>query len=266
MKKVQIYCVTYCQDQSNLYGTLLTFKTLRIGFPDASVHVIDNGSLSSVKPTIQKHALDVGATWTSLPSPSLRHCDIVQSLIMDNTGVDPIVFLDPDLIFWQDVSAWEFSADVLVAGREIPSFHDPYTKTYTYKRLHSSFLWIPWPQSFRQKILSLCEEYFDWQPFQPAMFYRDGQWERFDMLASLYQVLLPSQMMRFTADHLDAYDHLFAGTHASIVKESIPAPFSERFADTHHMAEEGNLTELKGIWKEQDAFFAEFAQTAHVTL
>ncbi|MEO6447712.1 MAG: hypothetical protein ABIO42_00555, partial [Burkholderiaceae bacterium] len=36
--------LTYCAHPALAYGTLLVFKTLRVGFPTARVEVYDNGS------------------------------------------------------------------------------------------------------------------------------------------------------------------------------------------------------------------------------
>lgn len=262
---VQIYCITYCQDEANLYGTTLTFKTLRTGFPNANVHVIDNGSLLSVRPAIHRHVVDVGATWTSLPV-EVGHWQIIQSLIMEAQSAEPIVFIDPDLVFWSDVSTWMFPEETLIAGREIPSFHDPYTKAYTHRRLHTSFLWVPRPHALQQEVISLRKQYFEWDPFKPVMLHQNDRWERLDTMGALYHALPVAKTKKFTTAQLESYDHLFAGTIHNVVSSNIPPEFRRRFDDTHRAALKGALNELKGIWKEQDRFFASFAESAHVTI
>ncbi len=40
-----VYILTWCKSLESLYGSLLVFQTLRVGFPTAPVYVFDNGSL-----------------------------------------------------------------------------------------------------------------------------------------------------------------------------------------------------------------------------
>ena len=59
-----VYILTWCDRLENLYGTTLVFKTLRVGFPTAEIHVVDNASLPAVRPLLRQYAQECNANFT----------------------------------------------------------------------------------------------------------------------------------------------------------------------------------------------------------
>jgi hypothetical protein len=97
--------------------------------------------------------------------------------------------------------------------------------------------------------------HFDFEPFRPYSFNLEGTWYRYDTGASLYSVL-PGQVSLFTEEHLNHFDHLFAGSHLDWLFEHYDEKSQEMFTKIHNYAKEGNLKALKGTWKYQKEIFS----------
>ena len=97
---------TYCEHPALAYGALMVFKTLRVGFPTAKILVIDNGSHLDVLPQIEKAALDVGCLFT--PAPRQHFLDFYRWVLFEQTTMNSVVLLDPDVVFWNNVEHWIF--------------------------------------------------------------------------------------------------------------------------------------------------------------
>ncbi len=205
---MNVYVITYCSDPDYLNGTTLIFKTIRIGFPTARIHVIDNASIKKSREYIKQCADSVNATYSQLQE-ELEHWQILADLA-HNIWEGTCILIDPDVCFWQNCEQWKF--DVLIAGRLIPRFHDDYSQCITEPRLHTSFLWVNDAEKLRKAIKDICERYYEFYPFLPFM-YRDenGQWIRFDTGASLYAALI-NRMQGITHAELRSYDYLFCCT------------------------------------------------------
>jgi hypothetical protein len=244
-----IYILTWCNQVKNLYGTTLIFKTLRVGFPNAEVHVIDNGSLPSVRSLLKQHTQECEAQFTQLEDSIFHHDFIEQTINKQSEGT--AIFVDPDVCFWENVEDWDF--DALVAGRLIPPFRCEYTGCFTHPRIHTSFLWIPDIIALREAIKTLQTQYFHFNPFRPLMFRLDNTWQRFDTGASLYAAL-PERMYAFTERELEAYDHLFCGTHLNAVSPKIRPDYALLFERLHKHVQLDHRA-LKGSWRIQEQYF-----------
>lgn len=76
----RVVVLTFCFNPENLYGSLLSFKTLRVGFPDADVLVVDNASHPAVRASIRDAALAVGAQFRQCDRQVPHHLFIRQTL------------------------------------------------------------------------------------------------------------------------------------------------------------------------------------------
>jgi hypothetical protein len=243
----------WCGDPSNAYGSLLTFKTLRTGFPTAPVTVVDNASHPAVRSQIADAARAAGARFVQLERAIQHHEFIADVLMRQPDGA--AVFLDPDLVFWANVEDWDFGG-ALVAGRLLPTFRCEYTRTITHARLHTSFLWIPDVQRLRDEAGRVMRGgRFEWHPLRPSMFVLDGEWHRLDTGASLYQTFA-DRCRPFTVTELDAYDHLFVGSHLNLVTPTLPTEDAAHMAEMHSRVSRGDLDALRGAWRWQEDFFA----------
>lgn len=98
---LDIYILTFCRNPSQLYGTLLVFPSLRMAFPNAEVHVIDNCSIPFARSAVRQATQQVGGHFTQLEQEH-KHQQYLD-YVLANHSEGPVVFLDPDIHFWKCV-------------------------------------------------------------------------------------------------------------------------------------------------------------------
>lgn len=255
---MHVYILTRCKRMDRYFGTSLIFKTLRVGFPTFPVHVVDNASLPEARSLLRKGAQSIGASFQQLARDIPHSMFLTQVLARQKEG--GAIFLDPDMCFWETVEEWRPNG--LVAGRLIPSHHDPVSRSVAYPRLHTSFLWIPSVVSLRSEVQAITGHRFDFSPFQPLTFRTERGWERFDTGSTLYNAL-PDQMQAFTERELDSYDHLFCGTHQLDVAGLLDAEYSRVMQDLYD-ATAADHRALKGAWRRQEEFFGSLASAVAI--
>jgi len=236
-----------CATSADLFGSVLTFKTLRTGFPTAQVFVIDNASVLEAKPDLRAAAEMAGARFVELRERAMHSVLIEQILRAKGSGA--VVFLDPDICLWENVEAWQFG-EALMAGRLIPRFRCELTRTITEPRLHTSHLWIPDVAELLREIDSTRKRFPFFQPFIPSMFRSGDEWVYLDCAASLYAAL-GSRARAFSERELEAYDHLFCGSHLDFTSRSTDAAAIA----TLHAEVKRDHRSLKGAWRMQDEYF-----------
>lgn len=248
MARMRVFILTYCRNLDLLGGSTLVFKTLRTGFPTAEVHVADNCSLADARPVIQASADAAGCRFSQF-NKEVAHHGFIEYVLSRYDG--PIVFLDPDVIFWEPCEHWQFSS--VAAGRLIPRFHDEYSDTKTAERLHTSFLWVPDAARLRSAVAETRRGHWDFQPFQPYSYRSHHGWVRFDCGAGLYAAM-GDRCQPYDEGQLSAYDHLFLGSHLDLVLSSLPGDEAQVLSAVHAQAQ-SDPTSLKGLWLTQQAYF-----------
>jgi hypothetical protein len=258
----RVHIITWCQAEEQLYGSLLIFKTLRVGFPTAPVVVIDNVSRPEFRPVIRRAARDAGCKYIQLTEAGASHADLLGEILGDADGTDrddPLVFVDPDVMFWECCENWTFG-DAMIAGRLIPPFEET-PGFLCLPRLHTSFLWIPDPPFVRLVLGHLTRAYVGptCMPFSDYTFKIGAQWLHFDVGVGLYSWLADYAYI-FGPRELDAYDHLFLGTHLcvdALTEDFLSSPTGERMralVETHRIAQE-DYRRLRGLWRQQEQWF-----------
>jgi len=253
----EVFLLTYCQDPEKLYGTLLFEKTLRVGFPNARVTIIDNASLPQVRPEIRAAAMRVEAYRFFQIENEIGHSSFVGETVA-RTPAGPVVILDPDVAFWESVEGWSFGG--LMAGRLIPELDDPFSRCVTAPRLHTSFLWIPEVADLRAAIDKVRHRRSEFSAFLPVVVPLNGSWKRFDTGAALYAAM-PDRMTPFSEWELDAYDHLFAGTHVGTVAKEIAPEIAKLWLGLAHEVRADHRA-LRGVWRMQEQVFRALAPSA----
>jgi hypothetical protein len=270
---MNVSILTYCRKPELFYGTELVFKSLRTGFPNARITVLDNASLPETRTEIESLARRNECRFEQIPEPGIPHHEYLQRTIREVAQTadrsEPLVFLDPDICFWESCEWFEF--DGLIAGLYMSQFDDvTITKTRTMPRLHTSFLWVPDPANLLREIRKFQYLRFDFEPFLPYSFLLDGTWYRFDTGASLYAAI-SGKVSCFDKRHLDCYDHLYGGCHIDILKHFLRggangereagAPgrpdsrvplYWKQSMEFHAKARSGDWESLRGIWKLQE--------------
>ena len=248
-----VFILTYCRSPELFYGTKLVFKTLRTGFPNSRVVVVDNASVPEVRVEVESLAAENDCQFVQIPEPSVQHYEFIETTLREvasgEDGNESLVFVDPDICFWDCCEGFHF--DGLMAGKLVRPFECEATQTLSMPRVHTSFLWIPSAKRLWEKIENIRADRFDFEPFQPYSTKIAGRWTRFDTGASLYAVL-GQKISCFTEAHLNCYDHLFCGSHFDWIYPLLDARGREMLSTTHTSAKEGNLDALRGIWKWQD--------------
>jgi SAM-dependent methyltransferase len=254
-----VFILTHCFTPLLAYGSLLTFQTLRTGYPTAPVHVVDNGSDPAVVPRIKAAAEAVGA---SFEARRLTHYSSVweDSLFRRDWGTGPVAFVDPDCVFWENCEGWDFG-DALLAGRLVPGLRDG--GVVGHARLHPSHLWVP---SFPRLRAELARRGLfhgrQWDAVGPAKLVEGRETHFWDTLSPIYEAL-SERCARFGESHLNSYDHLFWGSHLPLVgggllrDEGVSAN-----SDAHRAAARGDLAALRGIWRRQDEWWQRCATGA----
>lgn len=234
--------LTYCAHPALAYGTLMVFKTLRVGFPTAKIEVFDNGSHPEVREQIMRACAEVDAVFIAIePQHWSRH--IRQQLLeREDTGA-PLVLVDPDVAFWSSVEGWDFG-DALMSGRLMAEVKSG--PIVSHARLHPSMLWVP--------SLARLRGVLHPDEVAPRMAPADGSLRFWDTLAAAHERLGP-QCAAFTPEHLDSFDHLFFGSHLPAI-DGFMADHDSVFHRCHHAVAAGDLAAIRGSWREQDAYFA----------
>lgn len=241
------FILTYCPSLEVLYGNLLTAKTLRVGFPTTPIHVFDNASAPELRPIIEKAYREIGCSYHQIDK-EITHTGFLLN-VMSHPTHDSVVFLDPDLVFWDNMEECKF--DGLMHGRFIPDFYDQYAGCNTLARLHTSLLVFPKLKELWGRIADIEKDKFEFEAVRPTMRRLDGKWYRWDTMASMYE-FLGDKAVAFTENELNRYDHLFCGTNFLHVQKQLN---NLEFEKTHIAAAKNDLEKLRGVRTKQDEFF-----------
>lgn len=245
-----VHIVTWCRAPQLLYGSLLTFASLRIGFPDAQVTVIENATPAELRRPILDAAQQVGARVVQLEQER-PHWSLIEGVVMHATA--PVVFLDPDLIFWRRADL-ALPENALMAGRLLPGFMDDYADAHTMARLHSSYLCFPDPSALQERYRQIqMQRPESGSLFEPRMMPGADGWRRWDTAASLHHALGEASAP-FSEAQLDTYDHLFCGSHLPLVADRLDAQGRDLLAKGHAQAINDPMA-LRGSWRAQEAYF-----------
>lgn len=244
---MKVLILTTCKSIDNIYGNTLTFKTIRVGFPNAEIIVYDNNSIKDAKKIIKKCAKNVNATFIGLKNEVKHHSWISECV---NTYNEPIVICDPDMIFWENVE--KYNPKKLLSGRFIPKFYDCIQlKAITYPRIHTCLLYIPEPKKLNQKIVDSKKCVIDFDGFAQVLMKQQDQWHFWDTLAVYYSTY-PEDCEIFSNDMLNKFDHINNGTFYTNTEFTV-------FNYHHFLAKTGDLKKLKGLWKSQNLFYEQMA-------
>lgn len=242
----KVYVLTFCKDINQLYGSLLVFDTIRVGFPTAEIIVVDNNSITDAVIEIEKAADKVNAKLIKLEKEVIHH-EYLRFILNSENDDAQIYIIDPDVIFWGNVET--FTTNKLLAGRLIPEFFNVYTDTITKPRIHTSFLYIRSVKLLMDKINALENKYCT-NLIKYTILKINGNWTMWDTFGQVFECL-HSDIEIFTEKQNDCFDHIFCGSHLNIIAKRHNNP---RLHEIHRLSIE-NPQELKGIWREQHDFF-----------
>jgi hypothetical protein len=249
-----VFILTFCRRVDLFYGTSLIFKTLRTGFPNSRVIVVDNASVPSARRKITELARKEGCEHYQIEEADVEHPDFLETALSafaaSGHGKGSLVFLDPDICFWENCEDFRF--DTLMAGRLCRSYVCEATETVGMPRLHTSFLWIQNGMRLWQAICDIRRRHYDFSPFGTWTGKIAGRWHRYDTGCSLYAAL-GERMDAFEEKHLRRFDHIFGGSHIDWLEDVLDPSTLAMFKQAHADARNGNVDALRGIGKVQES-------------
>jgi hypothetical protein len=193
--------------------SFLVFKTLRIGFPTATIHVYGNGLSPSDIERLEEAVDGVGV----IPHDGdlTIHHRWIEGIVRDEQ--EPFWLVDTDMVFYEKIEDWKF--DTALAGYRIPEFFDEFANAITRSRLHTSLLFID-PVKVREQVKAY-EAQFPVTPFNPLenLIYPvcqplNGRGYFHDTASLLYHAIGGTA---FTDAQKNSYAHLHFGTISDIV-------------------------------------------------
>jgi len=258
---INVFILTYCRNLEQFYGTELIFKTLRTGFPNARVRVVDNASVPEARAEVARLAKATDCAFETLASPGIEHHAFIENAVRESAHAhasgSAAVFLDPDVCLWRNCEDLLF--DRPVAGMMVEAHNDDVMQCVTMARLHTSFLWISDAAAVMKRIESLRRMHVDFRPFMPFSVKLGDVWLRYDTGASLYAAM-PDACACFTDEHADYYDHLYAGSHLDLWNAVDSGDHGILLRQTHQWAKNGDLRALRGIWRRQAEVWSHHAR------
>lgn len=236
----KVFIITRCTDLSMKESALLTFKTIRVGFPTWDISCIYLGDFAEVEESVRNYCYDLQITLFTHYTFKTNN-EAIEFLTI--TGKEDFVVVDSDMVFHKSLEWYEPTA--LLAGRHVPEYYDDYVKATTKERLHSSLLYFTHLQAIRD----LTNNYFPqngrftpYNVFNPVVVTQKGSHIFYDTCSILFNLISGEA---FGSDVLECYDHLLAGSfYKDVVKElGVPSNTWEgAFA---------NPSSIKGIYKQQ---------------
>jgi hypothetical protein len=211
-----------CKNRELMPGTLLTFHTLRVGFPTALVTVYGNGLSTEAEKAVRAAAAVAQCRY--VPLRQEQHHDVwIAGLLATASG--PFWVCDTDVVFHGAVEGWDWTAkQVACAGRFEPQFLEEWTGYLKSSRLHTSLLWLNAPL-IHQRRIEFAARFRPGFPGEPliewvrqALVFRFGRPMLFDTCAQLYHAL---GGVAFDEGQNAQFDHLHCATYADKVKLSV---------------------------------------------
>lgn len=230
--------------------TTLFIRTIRVGFPTATIVISGNGLTEDQDKLMDSGAKSVGATY--LPEGRTTHQDWIESLV--KTQTEPFWICDTDIIFYDSVETWR--SDQALHGYLIPEFYDEFTRCITRSRLHTSLLRID-PLKLNREFDKYRDGYHHSQfnphscVFSPLIVPLNGSKHFYDTCSMLYHAIGGAP---FSDEQKDAYFHFHHGTFSDLVLPIISA--GTKIGEIRNDILENPL-KGKGMWRTQDAYFSD---------
>ncbi len=246
MKKV--FILATCRKPELAPFTELVFKTLRIGFPTADIHVHANGDVTKCNVIALCEQ-----TNCSVENVVTNHHEWIEGLI--KTESEPFCICDTDIIFYSNFEQFNFTT--ALAGWRIPEWEDEFSGAVQRARYHTSLLYVN-PVKVREQ-LKVFESVLPNSEFTPTPFVNpvypatlpfNRKMYFYDTCAFLYHALGGTD---FKDQQKDTYFHFNFGSLSDIVlpRLSNAAQMVKARAQIMENPELG-----RGMWRAQEDYYA----------
>ena len=248
--KQKVFILATCRKPELLPFSLLVFKTLRVGFPNAEVHVHLNGAKDHdgmfwVRDVA--HEANMSGCKVELID-EIKHHEWIEKLIQ--TEICDFWLLDTDVIFYASVEHWKFETPL--AGALIPEFYDPFLCATTRSRLHTSLMHIR-PIELRDATLKYEGQHPQtiYNPIvngiYPQCYPLNGKSYFNDTMSLVYHAIGGTP---FTAQQKDCYFHFHFGSFSDLVLPKMPKGLAAARAGILDKPQLGI-----GLWRKQEEWF-----------
>ncbi len=210
----------------------MVFKTLRVGFPTAKLHVTINGVGRQADQYEASGMASAVANEVWMEGAELHHGEWVRRVLENAEG--PTVLLDGDIHFWKSCEDWNFNA--LMAGYYVPEIFNVWSQCRSVARLHTSFLWFKDPAALRREIGRVYQRndaYSPCNPYMPETRFINGEPIFWDTCANLYNMI---GGQHFTDAHTACYEHLNSAGFVDKVAGLMGGKTGEDFMRFHTLA------------------------------
>lgn len=234
-----VHIPVYCPSVALKAGALLTFKTIRTGFPTVPIRAYWHGRDYGMFPELAALCQAAGVELVNQSEQSNEK--LIRHLLA--TERESFALVDSDMVFFENCETFE--ARGLIAGEYIPPFVCPIAQAATMSRLHTAFFVVPDPARLRQVIWSAYRpcmaRYCPFDPFAPVVTFRDQTPWFYDLAANLFHLLTGDGLRSilnqdtgaecFDANMLACFEHMYAGSYADAVSAQHAALLLEVFRD-----------------------------------
>lgn len=246
-----VHILVTCRKQELLPAATLVFKTLRVGFPDAPVHVYSlPGNCCEEETALAASTVDAEL---HSGAPAWQHDGWIRNRIA--TQYEPFWICDTDLVFWKEF--FHAPDGHALAGVKTPSFSEPFTGSRYRERLHTCLMRID-PIEFKTCVREYLES-FPKEPFRPRFDPVHQQWQPervngnvihhfYDTLAMAWHAFGGQE---FTPDQLRMFSHLNCATYVDLVAPSLDFDIMKA-----HKAIYKDPSKARGSWDLQFKWFA----------
>ena len=248
--KLHILCT--CRNIALIDATLLVFRTVRTGFPNALINVWGNGLEYFAESQVNAAAAAAECRYRRIPYRS--HDAWIEQLLKEEQ--DPFWICDTDVVFFRKVEGWfDGLRMVEMAGRFEPEFDEEFTHSRHMARLHTALMYFnapelrilirewmarippPWGLTAQMNLVR--------QHFVP---FRVGQVLFFDSTAGMYHAGLG---IPFTPEQDAAFEHLHCGTYVDKIGKM---PSLADLAKVHKMIY-ADPSKAAGLQKDQAHYY-----------
>jgi hypothetical protein len=248
-----VFIITQARTPFDAVPNNLALDSIRTGYPDARVVVVD---ASSCKPV--RDSLEAESGWLDYDFVGTDAGDYSEALRLILKGHErtaaPISIVAATMRFWERCDRW--SIDGLIAGRRIPA-HLNESGDAVLSHLHYSHLIVPRPDKLNRAIRRFEVEAPDIDLFAPRTFFTGGRWERHEVAGFLTEAL-EDDAQSFSDEQLDAFDNLAYGYDIKEIPDKLSASDKRELIDRYWRVR-ADPTELQGAWRHEQAYYAKRA-------
>lgn len=263
--KPQVNILVSVNKPETFESCTLCFDSIRVGFPRSHFDVhcyVNEQSDSNLRLKAIAKAERCGNFDVVCGTTRQHHAGFIQSLVYSATNNRPMIFVDPDTIWWESCESWieEFSGKLL-AGYFVPRMWNDFAKCISAARIHTSNMWFPNPTALRMRVEEIYP--YSWQPageycpcdfFYPAVKFLSGQPMFWDTTANLFNALPEKEVAYFNDKHKAAFDHLNSASFFDVMCERMDDSSGMRMAHLEGVKPE-NRHLLKNLWQYVDAYY-----------